>query len=68
MIITVKVHVKSNKQEIKQIDKDYYEVFLKSKPVHGKANAELVRLLSKKFGGAKIISGKKSKQKKVIIP
>lgn len=48
MIIKIKVHPKSGRQEI--IKKDgIYDVYLKSAPAGNKANTELLKLLKKHF-------------------
>lgn len=48
MKIHVKVKPNSVKQEIEKKE-DYYLVKLKSSPVNGKANIELIKILSKYF-------------------
>ncbi len=49
MKITVTVKPNSGRSEIENLDGESFVVRLKSAPVDGKANAELIRLLSKYF-------------------
>ena len=67
MIIKVKVHPNSNKQEI--INKENkYEVYLKEKAENNKANLELIKLLSKYFNSkVSIKSGLKSRKKIIKV-
>lgn len=70
MRITVKVKPNKNAQNIKfNKELNIYEVELKSNPIKGKANDELISLLKKHFGKKeiKIISGKTSKKKIIEI-
>jgi hypothetical protein len=70
MRITVKVKPNSSKQEIR-LKGNIYNVNLLSPPVEGKANRELIELLSDYFNIPKsevsIISGHKSRTKIVNI-
>lgn len=50
MIIKVKVHPGSREEKIEKLNENEYEVYLKEGAEKGKANVELVRLLSKEFG------------------
>ncbi|MEA3329136.1 MAG: DUF167 domain-containing protein [Nanoarchaeota archaeon] len=64
MIIKVKVHPTSGRQEITKKSKDEFEVYLKSKTENNKANIELIKILKKYFGKeVKIKSGKTSRRK-----
>ena len=47
MIIKVKVKPNAKKNEVKQIDKDYYEIRVTVVPEKGKANKKVIELLSK---------------------
>jgi len=68
MVISVKVKFGSDKREIEKIDETNYIVFLKERPVKGKANKEMLQLLEKYFNkNAKIISGKTLSKKLVKI-
>jgi len=68
MIIKVKVKTNSNEQEIIKQD-DFYLVKLKSLPVKGKANLELLRIIRKYFNAkeVKIKSGFTNKNKLIEI-
>ena len=46
----IKIHPNSFKEEIREIDGDNYEVWLKEKPVDNKANIKLVKLMKKYLG------------------
>jgi uncharacterized protein (TIGR00251 family) len=63
----VKVKPNSQQQKIVEEPDGNLTIFLKSPPVDGKANAELIQLLAKHFGIAKraiaIQSGHSSRQK-----
>jgi uncharacterized protein (TIGR00251 family) len=69
--LQVQVKPNAKQQKIQQNDDGTWTVFLKSPPVEGKANQELVRLLSKKLGIPKscihIQSGEKSRHKRLEI-
>lgn len=69
--INVKVEPRSPKSEITGVLGNALKVRLKSPPVDGRANEELVFLLSKEFGVGKtsvrILKGHKSKNKVVEI-
>ncbi|RJS75500.1 DUF167 domain-containing protein [Candidatus Bathyarchaeota archaeon] len=64
--VTVKFH-----QDFVKVEGDSITIGLTSKPVKGKANAELVKKLAKHFGvspsNVRIIAGFKSKKKIVEI-
>jgi len=47
MKIKVKVHSNSSKQKIEEISSLFYEVWVKEKPINGKVNNVLEKLLSK---------------------
>lgn len=49
MKIQVKVKPNSGKQEIKELEDGSLLVYLKSSPIKGKANQELIKVLSKKY-------------------
>lgn len=50
MIIYVKVKPNSSKQEIESFGNGRFLVYLKSPPENGRANIELLNLLSKELG------------------
>ncbi|NJR65660.1 MAG: DUF167 domain-containing protein [Leptolyngbyaceae cyanobacterium CRU_2_3] len=70
-ILRVKVKPNAKKQEIQTAEDGSLIVHLKSPPVNGKANAELIKLLAAEFKVSKssiqIKSGLSSKQKLVEI-
>ena len=65
--IKIKIHPSSSQEKIEKIDELNYEVWLKEKPIDGKANLKLIKLLKNYFGFSeiKIKSGFKSKKKVV---
>lgn len=66
--VKIKLHPNSSKEEIKKIYETDYEVWIKEKPVDGKANAYLEKLLKKYFSkDVKIVSGFSSRRKIVEI-
>lgn len=71
MIISVKVHANSSRQELIKINEKEFEVYLKSPAEKNKANIELIKLLGKYFivssGNIKIKKGLISKNKIVEI-
>ena len=67
MLINLKVHANSSKEEIKKID-DKYEVWVKEKPIDGKVNAKLLKMFKKYFRKqVKIKSGLKSRNKVLSV-
>jgi uncharacterized protein (TIGR00251 family) len=63
MKIKIRVHPGSSKEEIKKI-KDVYEVWVKEKPIQGRVNAKLLKILKKYFKkNIKIKSGFTSRNK-----
>jgi hypothetical protein len=70
MKIAVRVKPKRQVQKIEKRD-DIYQVWLRSVPEGGRANQELIALLSKHFNVAKsdvrIVAGKSSRNKIVKI-
>jgi uncharacterized protein (TIGR00251 family) len=71
MQITVKVKPNSKEQKIIEEDDGSLTIRLKSPPVDGKANEELIKVLSKKYSVPKsyirIKSGASSRQKLIEI-
>ena len=67
MIIKIKVKPNSSEQSIEKLGEEYL-VKLKSRPEDGKANVELVKLLTKYFGSeVRIKSGFSSRRKIVEV-
>lgn len=62
------VLVKCGKSKSEIVEGDILIANLKSRPIDGKANEELIKLLSKKFKcSVEILSGFKSKKKRVRL-
>ena len=60
----IRVHANSSKEEIKKIDKDNYEVWVREKPIQGRVNNKLLKILKKYFKkSVKIKSGFTSRNK-----
>ena len=60
----IKLHPNSSQEKIQKISKTEIEVWIKTKPLAGKANLQLIKLLKKHFKKeAKIISGFNSRFK-----
>lgn len=71
MKITVKVKPNAKQQQIEMLEDGSLRVSLKSSPVEGKTNQELIAILAKKFGVNKsqivIKLGQTSKSKVIEI-
>ncbi|MGY4884812.1 MAG: DUF167 domain-containing protein [Nanobdellota archaeon] len=69
MIVTIKLHPNSSQEKIIETEKDKsYEVWIKEKPIDGKANAYLEKYLKKYFKkDVRIIRGLTSRNKVVEI-
>ena len=68
MKIKVKVHANSSQEKINKINDKSYEVWIREKPIEGKANAHLTKMLKKYFNKeVGIVSGLGSKNKIVEI-
>ena len=66
-IINVRVHANSSKEEVRKTDRGY-EVWLKQKPINGKANLKLLKVLKTYFKKTiKIIGGFNNRNKKILI-
>lgn len=69
-LLNVKVHPKSSKKCVKITD-EFVEIYVTDPPEKGKANAEVIKLLSKEFNVSKssieIIKGETARLKKVLI-
>lgn len=70
-LLSVKVKPNSKQQKVEQQEDGCWIVHLKSPPVDGKANAELIKVLSDRFDVPKsritIRSGASSKLKRIEI-
>ena len=68
ILISVRVHPNSGRQEIIREDESHFIAYLKSSPENGKANAELSKLLHNYFKAeVRIKSGLKSRNKIIEI-
>jgi len=66
MKIEIKLHPGSSQEKIEKLSNERYEVWIKEKPLEGKANEKLIKFLKKHFKKqVKIINGFKS-HKKII--
>lgn len=72
IVIRVKVIPRASKPGIQGVDNNRLRIKLKSPPVEGKANRELVETLAKVLkipkGEIEIIKGIKGREKEVFIP
>ncbi|MBT4258259.1 DUF167 domain-containing protein [archaeon] len=60
----IKIHANSSQEKLKKIDENFYEIWLREKPLDGRANDSLLKLLKKEFGKSfKIKSGLTSRIK-----
>ena len=68
MKIKVKVHPNSSQEKVVKISDKEYEVWIKEKPVDGKANGFLEKFLKKYFKKeVKIVSGFTGRKKTVEV-
>lgn len=64
MIINVKVNTNSSFEKIICLEEDYFEVWIKEKPINNLGNKKIENLFKKYFKKeVKIIFGKKTKKK-----
>jgi uncharacterized protein (TIGR00251 family) len=64
----MKVHANSSQEKVKKISEKEIEVWIKQKPIDGKANLFLEKFLKKYFGKeVKIVSGFTSKNKIIEV-
>ena len=68
MRIKVKLHPNSSQEKIISLSEANYEVWIKEKPIEGKANTFLEKFLKKEFGSkCKVVSGFTSRLKTVEV-
>ena len=71
MILKVFISTNSKKVQINKISDNEFEIKLKSQPIKGKANKELIEILSEYFNKKKteitILKGHKSHEKLILI-
>lgn len=69
--LNVKVHPRSRKQDIVQIDRETYKVRVLAPPAKGEANKEVIRMMAAHFGLPvslfQIVRGHSSRNKVVAI-
>lgn len=53
MLIAVKAHAHSKQNKVLQTGKDTFEIWCSAPATHGRANAEIIRMLSKRLKIAK---------------
>jgi uncharacterized protein (TIGR00251 family) len=70
-LLFVRVKTRSKKQSIELFESGICQVYVKAPPVHGQANAEVVKVIAKRLGipieDVRIISGRKSEKKTLLI-
>lgn len=68
MKISVKVRANSSQEKVVMIDEKNYDVWIKEKPVEGRANESITEILKKYFKReVKIVSGFTSRKKIIEI-
>ena len=71
MIIKVRTKIKSGEKKVTLLEDGIFEVHVQSVPEKGKANKEIIDLLSQHFkipkANISIISGARSRFKKVLL-
>jgi hypothetical protein len=71
MKIKVKVHTNSKTKIIEKDTNEIFQIYTTQRPINGKANEEIVKMIAEYFGVKPnkvfIESGKKSKEKMVEI-
>lgn len=71
MVIKVKVHPSSKRQKILKNENEIFEIYTSQKPIKGKANEEVIKMITEYFrvrpNQVFIKSGEKSKEKIIEI-
>lgn len=67
MIIKVRVHVSSGREEIIKISNNEYKIYLKKPAKDNKANLELLKLLKKHFHKTPIILKGLASHNKIVM-
>lgn len=68
MRLKIKLHPGSSQDKIQKVSDDCYEIWIKEKPIEGKANIYLEKYLKKYFNKpVRIIKGLRSKNKVVEL-
>jgi len=64
MKLKLKVHSNSSQEKIIKINEKFYEIWIKEKPIEGRANLRIEKFLKRELGfRGKIVSGFTSKIK-----
>jgi uncharacterized protein (TIGR00251 family) len=67
MLINIKVITNSSQEKVEKIDAENYKVWIKEKPIEGKANVSIVKLLKRFFNADKVqIKSGLSSRKKIV--
>ena len=66
MKIKVKIHANSSQEKICKLNDKEYEVWIKKKPVDGKANLALEKMMTKYFGKKVNISSGFTSRNKIV--
>ena len=61
MLIKVKVHPRSKKEEVKE--GEVWEVWVREPPLEGRANEAVIKLLKKYFKRVRLVKGHRSRLK-----
>lgn len=68
MKLKIKLHPNSSQEKIVKISNEEYEVWIKEKPINGKANKSLEKFLKKEFGkSVEFVKGFTSRNKVVKV-
>ena len=68
MRIKIKLHPGSSQEKLEKLNELEYEIWIKEKPIDGKANNYLMKFLKKEFGcEAKVVGGFTSRLKTVEL-
>ena len=67
MLVEAKVYANAKKFKL-ELDKNTLVIYTKSPPENNKANSEIVKELTKRYGSCRIVKGLKSKKKLLEIP
>lgn len=68
MKIKIKLHPSSSQEKIEKISEEEYEVWIREKPIEGKANIVLEKYLKKYFSKpVRVIKGLKSRNKVIEV-
>jgi len=63
----IQVKVKTGQKHFRIVKGKEWVISVKAKPVHGKANREIINELSKEYGNVRIIKGLKGDKKTIFL-